>query len=262
MPHPTSYFKFFTTVASRYFIIAGLAWFVWYIIFKKSKGFKKIQAKFPTNKDYKREISYSIVTMFIFAAVPALILLTSFRQYTQYYTDIHQHGMLWFWIAFPIMFVIHDTYFYWTHRAMHHPKLFKILHLVHHKSTNPSPWAAYAFHPLEAFVEAGVFIVFVMIMPVQTLHLFIFFFLMIVYNVYGHLGWELYPKNFNKSFIGRWVNTSVNHNQHHQFFKGNYGLYFLWWDRWMHTLREDYDKSFEEVKTRKPSTIEQPAANH
>jgi len=157
--------------------------------------------------------------------------------------------MLWFWLAFPCMFIIHDAYFYWMHRVMHHPKLFKLFHVVHHKSTNPSPWAAYAFQPTEAIVEAGIFVVFVFIMPIMFWHLFFFFLFMIVYNVYGHLGYELYPKGFSKHWFGKWINTSVNHNQHHQYFKGNYGLYFLWWDRWMGTLREDYDVKFEEVKT-------------
>jgi sterol desaturase/sphingolipid hydroxylase (fatty acid hydroxylase superfamily) len=133
---------------------------------------------------------------------------------------------------------------------MHQPSIFKIFHLVHHKSTNPSPWAAYAFNPLEAVVEAGILPVFVFTLPLHVTHTFIFFFIMIVYNVYGHLGYELYPKGFNKNFIGKWINTSINHNQHHQFFKGNYGLYFLWWDRWMNTLRSDYDKQFDAVKSR------------
>jgi sterol desaturase/sphingolipid hydroxylase (fatty acid hydroxylase superfamily) len=42
----------------------------------------------------------------------------------------------------------------------------------------------------------------------------------------------------------------VNHNLHHQYFKGNYGLYFLFWDRMMGTIRNDYDERFEEVKSR------------
>ena len=241
----------FTVVALRYFLFAGLVWFVWYILFRKKIFYKKIQHKLPSNKDYRREIFYSLITMCVFGLVPAFILGTSFRKYTQYYSDIHQHSMLWFWLAFPLMFIIHDAYFYWMHRLMHHPKLFKPVHLVHHKSTNPSPWAAYAFHPSEAFIEAGIFIVFVLIMPIMKIHLLVFFIVMIAYNVYGHLGWELYPKGFSKSRVGRWINTSVNHNQHHQHFKGNYGLYFLWWDRWMKTIREDYDERFEEVKKRK-----------
>lgn len=37
---------------------------------------------------------------------------------------------------------------------------------------------------------------------------------------------------------------------HHQYFKGNYGLYFLFWDRMMGTIRKDYDQHFDEVKSR------------
>ncbi|GEM_PF-3572047 len=34
---------------------------------------------------------------------------------------------------------------------------------------------------------------------------------------------------------------------HHQYFKGNYGLYFTFWDRMMNTLQKDYDGRFENV---------------
>ncbi|MFN9951035.1 MAG: sterol desaturase family protein [Bacteroidota bacterium] len=146
--------------------------------------------------------------------------------------------------------MMHDTYFYFAHRVMHHKKLFTLFHLVHHKSTNPSPWAAYAFHPLEALVEVGIVVIFLFTVPIHKTHLMLFFLMMIVYNVYGHLGYELYPKGFHKTRIGKWINTSVNHNQHHQYFKGNYGLYFLFWDRVLGTIREDYDTRFVDATTR------------
>ena len=69
-------------------------------------------------------------------------------------------------------------------------------------------------------------------------------------DVYGHLGFALYPKKFNSHWFGRWMNTSISHNLHHQYFKGNYGLYFTIWDRPMGTLRKDYDKKFNEVTQR------------
>ena len=72
---------------------------------------------------------------------------------------------------------------------------------------------------------------------------------MTLYNVYGHLGFEIYPKGLNKHWLGRWMNTSVNHNMHHQFFKGNYGLYFTFWDRMMNTLDKDYENNFERITT-------------
>src|ERR1043166_867572 len=109
-----------THVSVRYFLFAGIVWFIWYVIFKRKLLYKKIQQKFPSNKDYRREIFYSLITMCIFGLVPAIILGTPFRKYTLYYTDIHRHGMFWFCLAFPLMFIIHDAYFYWMHRLMHH----------------------------------------------------------------------------------------------------------------------------------------------
>ena len=136
---------------------------------------------------------------------------------------------------------------------MHHPRLFRIFHLVHHQSTNPSPWAAYAFHPLEALVEIGITVLFLFIMPIHAYHLMVFSLVMIAYNVYGHCGYELYPRGFSRHWLGRWINTSVSHNQHHQYFKGNYGLYFTFWDRMMGTIRDDYDRKFQDVTAIKGS---------
>jgi Delta7-sterol 5-desaturase len=243
------YFYYIWQIGSRYFIVAGIFFLLFYILLRPLKRARKIQQRFPKLDDYAREIGYSVITISIFAFVPLLILHFPFiSRHTYFYTRIEQHGWLYFFLAFPIMFLVHDTYFYWMHRLMHHKKLFKTFHLVHHKSTNPSPWAAYAFHPLEAIVEAGIFPLFLFTMPIHSFHLFIFFFVMIVYNVYGHLGYELYPRGFNKHWLGKWINTSINHNQHHQHFKGNYGLYFTVWDRLMGTIRSDYDAQFERIK--------------
>jgi len=246
------YFKDVTIIGSRYLIIASLAFFICYVLLRKAIASRKIQDRFPGFKDYAREIFFSLLTVSIMAFIPALVLGSpEMARHTKFYMDIDQHGTLYFILAFPLMAIMHDTYFYWMHRMMHHPSVFKFVHLVHHKSTNPSPFAAYAFHPLEAILEAGIFIVFVFTIPVHLFHLLFFFLFMIVYNVYGHLGWELYPKGFSKHWLGKWINTSVNHNQHHQYFKGNYGLYFLFWDRVMGTIRKDYDEQFEKVKNKK-----------
>lgn len=246
------YFRIFQLIGGRYLLFAGIVFLIFYVIFKPALRHLKIQNRYPASKDYIREIGYSVLTIALFSFVPLLLIKNdSVRPYTTYYTDIHLHGRFYFWAAFPLMLVIHDTYFYWAHRLMHHPALFRVFHLVHHQSVNPSPWAAYAFHPLEAIVEVGIVVIFLFTIPVHQYHLPFFFLFMIIYNVYGHSGWELYPKGFNRHWLGKWVNTSINHNQHHQHFKGNYGLYFLFWDRIMGTIREDYDIRFDEVKSRK-----------
>ena len=252
MLHPNgTWISYFLVIGIRYLLVAGLAFFVWYVLLRKRISFKKIQLRFPSGKDYQREIFFSLCTMFLFAFVPWFFLgHEAMRKTTTFYKDINLHGQLYFWLAFPLMLLIHDTYFYWIHRLMHHPKLFRIFHLIHHKSTNPSPWAAFAFHPLEAILEVGILVVLIYTIPVTKAHLFFFFLFQMFYNVYGHLGWELFPKNFQRTWVGRWINTSVTHNQHHQYFTGNYGLYFLFWDRLMGTMREDYEAKYDEVKGR------------
>jgi Delta7-sterol 5-desaturase len=245
------FLELFSKVGSRYFLLAGFTFLICYVILKPRISKYKIQAAFPGSKDLWREVIYSFSSMVIFAViVTAVVFNPVVRPHTTLYLDIHDYGMAYYLLAFPIMFVIHDTYFYWIHRIMHHPSLFKWFHLVHHQSTNPSPWAAYAFHPLEAILENGIILIFYFSIPMHVTHVPIFFLFSIIYNIYGHLGWELYPKGFSRTAIGRWVNTSVAHNQHHKYFKGNYGLYLLFWDRVMGTLREDYDQAFDSVKAK------------
>ena len=254
------FFKALEKIGSRYFLVALIAFFLFYVLFRNHLLYQKIQQKFPRTIDYLREGGYSLSTMIIFSLIVVLLNSPAIGPHTTRYKEIADHGWLYYFSAFPIMFFMHDAYFYFAHRIMHHPKLFKHVHLVHHYSTNPSPWAAYAFHPLEAIVEQGIVIIFYFTIPIHITHLAIFFLFSIIYNVYGHLGYELYPRGFNKTMIGKWINTSTNHNQHHQYFKGNYGLYTLIWDRLFGTIRKDYDEKFEDVTTRSKLAQHAPVA--
>lgn len=242
---PENFLKYIFDVGTRYFLIAGIAFLLFYVIFSERFNGKRIQTKWPKMSDHKRDVFYSIITIVIFGALPVIFLENDkIRPYTWLYQKPDEYGWFYFFLAFPLMLLIHDAYFYWTHRMMHHPKLFKWFHLIHHKSTSPTPWTAYSFHPLEAVIETGIFVVIIFIMPFHQIHLAVFFTIVFVYNVYGHLGYELFSPKFHKTRVGKWISTGTAHNMHHQFFKGNYGLYFLFWDRWMGTLRPEYDKKF------------------
>lgn len=239
-----------TQILLRYLFIAGIAFIIFYILFKKAFWLRKIQKKLPKLKDYKRDIMYSFISVSIFATV-ALFVFYYLISYTNIYFDFNEYGTAYYILSWFWMFFLHDTYFYWIHRMMHHPKLYRKIHLIHHKSTNPSPWTAYAFHPFEGFLEALIAPLIAFTLPVHISSFSLFFLFQIIYNVYGHLGFELYPRKFHKTWIGRWINTSVAHNLHHKKFDGNYGLYFLFWDRIMGTVREDYNKTFDETTAKK-----------
>jgi sterol desaturase/sphingolipid hydroxylase (fatty acid hydroxylase superfamily) len=239
-----------TQTTTRYFVIAGVVFFVFYILLRKVMANRRNQNSFPGWKHYRRDIAFSLITIVIFATVAALTFIV-FSDYSNLYRPWDKYGQVYYYLTFPGMLLIHDAYFYVTHRLMHHPKLFRYVHRVHHLSTNPSPWTAYAFHPLEAVIEAGIIPVIAFTLPVYPPALGMFLLFQFFFNVYGHLGFELFPAKFHKTWIGRWVSTGTAHNQHHQHFHGNYGLYTLIWDRLFGTLRKDYDQKYEQVTGKK-----------
>ena len=122
-----------------------------------------------------------MITFCIFALFPLVLNHPLIKPHTTIYTKLDLYP-LWYWILiFPVMLIMHDTYFYFTHRMMHHPRSFNFFHLVHHKSTNPSPWAAFSFNPSEAVVEAGIIYVFAFTIPIHFLHIFVFLIFMTAY---------------------------------------------------------------------------------
>lgn len=230
----------------RYFLFAGIAYFIFYVWKRKEWFSLKIQQRFPENKDIIREILYSISTVLIFSGFAFVVWFARKHGYTQIYTNLDAFG--WFYWVFSLVFLVfyHDTWFYWTHRWMHSsPRIFRIFHRVHHLSHNPTPWAAFAFHPAEAVVEALFLPIIVFIVPFHVGVLGVFMLWMIVMNVLGHTGYEIIPRNFHHSFIGKWQNTPTHHNMHHHFTKGNYSLYFNLWDKWMGTNFKNYEEEYE-----------------
>jgi len=227
-----------------YIRFATMAFVIFYVILKRPLWFRKIQKKMPKLTDYGRDIFFSVIAVAIFAIINT-ITFYYLIDYTNIYYNISDYGMPYYIFTWVWMFFLHDTLFYWTHRMMHHPTLFKYVHLVHHKSHNPSPWTAYAFHPLEAVLEVAILPLIAFTLPVHGPAIGLYFLASIGYNIYVHLGFELFPKGFHKTWIGKYFNTSVAHNLHHDKFHGNYGFYFLIWDRLMGTVREDYDAVYE-----------------
>ena len=60
---------------------------------------------------------------------------------------------------------------------------------------------------------------------------------MTVMGVTNHMGWELFPRFMVNGFLGDWLITATHHQRHHQDYRGNYGLYFRFWDHLCKTDR-------------------------
>lgn len=235
----------------RYFILSGIPFLVFYVIYKESYAKSKIQSQNATNKDYVREIIYSMQTSFILVGMVLFVLKSPLRQYTQLYQSLSEYPLWWIPVSVVLSFIIHDTYFYWAHRMMHHPKLFQRVHSLHHKSTNPSPWASYSFHFIESILQGLIIPIILLVLPMHIISIALFAFLNFATNVYGHLGYEIVPKWFRHSFLFHVLNTSIFHNMHHTKFNHNFGLYFRFWDRVMKTENPNYIADFDKIQARR-----------
>lgn len=234
-------------IFARYLFVAGFAYLFFYVWKRRRYWYRKIQQRFPYPADYLRELGYSTFSSLVFGATAWLCLGTPLRRYTRFYSDVDDYGVGWLLCSIVLAILIHDCYFYWAHRLMHHPRLYRRMHLTHHLSVNPSPWAAFAFSPLEALAEAAIIPILLFSIPLHPIAFFSFVMFMMVFNVYGHLGYELFPRSTYRHPLGRWLNSTVYHNLHHEKFTGNYGLYFLFWDRLCGTLRSDSEQRLDEL---------------
>jgi ferredoxin-NADP reductase/sterol desaturase/sphingolipid hydroxylase (fatty acid hydroxylase superfamily) len=234
---------------------AGFAFpffFIFWIVGKKY--FKKIRIQETERASlhhFKHDLGFSASTFLIFAIMDVCFLYLESKGYTRIYFDINEYGYLWLGLSFFIVLFIDDMFFYWSHRAMHTPSLYKFFHKVHHESTDPSPLTAFAFHPSEAVVEYIVAFVLPFLLPLNFGLIIAWQIFSMLNNVLGHLGYEIYPKSWVKFPILKFKTASTHHNMHHQLFNGNYALYFTWWDKWMGTEFKDYEARHEQIFERK-----------
>lgn len=183
-----------------------------------------------------REIRWSLASAAIFG-IPAGIVAWGWRNHgwTRIYTDVDAYPLWYLPLSVLLYLAAHDSWFYWTHRAMHRPRLFRLAHAVHHASRPPTAWAAMSFHPIEALTGAVVIPVLVLLIPIHIAALAVVLSIMTLMGVTNHMGWEVFPAHLVNGRLGRWLITATHHQRHHAEYRGNYGLYFRAWDRFCGT---------------------------
>jgi Delta7-sterol 5-desaturase len=237
------------THLSRYLVFAAAVYMLFYVWRKRKWAHRKIQQRIAKAGMIQHEVLYSVLSIAIFSSFIMMIALCTHYGLTKIYLKISDYGWGYFALSIPLFIFWHDTWFYWTHRMMHHKALYKTIHAIHHKSTNPTPWAAFAFHPIEAVFEVA-FVAMVFVIPMHPLALAVVGLHQMAFNVMGHSGYEIFPQGFVQHPVFKWLNTPTHHNQHHQKFTCNYGLYYNFWDRVMGTNHATYETYFNEIATR------------
>ena len=190
----------------------------------------------PAKGQIAREIRLSLVTCVIFALM-GTVLWRMFRAgQTSIYLRFTEYPLWYLPVSFFLCLIIHDTYFYWSHRLMHTRALFKYTHAGHHASITPTPWAIYAFQPAEAIIQFLGIMGMVIFLPLHPLILFGFLAYDTQVNTAGHCGFEVVPRWIVRSRWFRGFNTVTHHDAHHTNYRKNFGSFMNVWDRLMGTF--------------------------
>lgn len=238
--------------ATRYAMGTLGVFFTFWVLLAPILKNRRIRERRAPGKQIKMELINSLRTICVFVALDIVIFDMAAMGVFKKYDDIAEYGRLYYFLSIPIAIIVHDAYFYWAHRAMHHAKLYKRFHLTHHRSHNPTPFTAYSFAVGEAVVMYAYVPLLMLTMPLHNSALAIVLLVMIFKNALGHCGYEIFPRGTNKHPILKHMTTVTHHDMHHEKAGGNFGFYFTWWDKWMGTEHANYDQRFEMVTARKP----------
>jgi Delta7-sterol 5-desaturase len=246
----------------NYYTMGAVLTVLLYVIFRKQlrhrRNYKARPLKTYT-KQFSREFFYSFTTQIIFG-ITGITTYFIFKD-AGFYSGPRE-ALSWVnpiilnVVTFVILIVSHDTYFYWTHKWMHHPKVFRHVHKVHHLSKETTPLSSVSFHPLEAIIEGSWALIPQIIFPLFPIGALVYTLVELFHTVYAHAGYELYPSGFTKHWLTKHIITSTHHNMHHERVGGHYGLYFMWWDWAMKTEFDDYHTRFESLANSKLEPIQ------
>ena len=223
---------------------------IWLILGPFIRSRRIRQRRLPAkllNKQVRMELINSFRTILIFVALDIFIFDLAESGVFRFYDDIADFGPIYYWASIALAIIFHDAYFYWTHRAMHHSKLYKRFHLTHHRSHNPTPFTAYSFAAGEAVVEYGYVPLMLLVLPLHQSALAIILMIMIFKNALGHSGYEVFPRGATTHWFWKHMTTVTHHDMHHEKAGGNFALYFTWWDKLMGTEHAEYHERFDAV---------------
>lgn len=228
-----------------------IAYLLFWKKFKKRFQNWRIQLKERVDaKQIKAELKNAVFTLMVGALFSSIVIYLSSKGYTKIYTNFNDYNPIFGLAGFLFLLLIDDTWFYWCHRLLHHPKLFKYVHLVHHKSIDVNPFTSLSFHWVEPFLLSFWIFPVAFLLPTYAPVLGFVQIWGLLDNIKSHLGYEFYPANFNKTWL-RFLTSSTHHNMHHSKFKGNYGVHFRIWDKLLGTELKEYEAEFDKIQARK-----------
>ncbi len=153
---------------------------------------------------------------------------------------------VWFVLALILLPIWSALHFYWVHRLLHVPFLYRHVHSLHHRNVNIGPWSGLSMHPVEHLLYFSSLLIH-LIVASHPIHLVFH----VIYQGPGaamtHTGYEdLLIRDKRRLALGTFY-----HQLHHRYYECNYGNQEMPWDRWFGTFHDGSDAATDATRSRK-----------
>ncbi len=121
-------------------------------------------------------------------------------------------ALIFFWGTF---------HFYWVHRLLHWPPLYRAAHELHHRNVNIGPWSGISMHPLEHLLYFSAILLW-WVVPAHPVIVIAAGFFFGLGPAFSHCGFErvkIGERAAGQSFPA----GDYFHQLHHRYFEVNYG---------------------------------------
>ena len=129
--------------------------------------------------------------------------------YSAFYYKIDQFGYLYFFSSIPLIFLWTEAMAYYSHRLLHIPVLYRLIHKQHHRYHTPTPYSVLAMSPFELILYQTLTLFPVFVVPI---HPFVFIFNLVYvfyYSVMDHSGIKM-------EALWPWQPNTIFHDDHHK----------------------------------------------
>src|SRR5262249_12700335 len=144
-----------------YFAAASLSYFIYFV-----HGRERFVPGYRFDRRRIRlAILWSIYGLVGNAVLVLPVQLMIVHGYFPLYDEIDACGWLYLLVSCIGALVFAETCIYWIHRALHTSFLYRTLHVHHHRFREPTPYVAFAFHPLDSFAQSTPYHLYALIVP-------------------------------------------------------------------------------------------------
>ncbi len=226
----------------------------WYFYMRKGQGMALKFDRRPQGKKNKLwDFSDQVHDNMFWSLGSGVAQLTAFQVVTMWLmangyapTITPASAPVWFVLSLILLPIWSAFHFYWMHRLLHVPVLYKRVHSLHHRNVSVGPWSGFAMHPMEHFLYLSSLCIH-WIVPTDPILLFFHVIYLGPGAAMTHTGYEdLLIKDKRRLALGTFY-----HQLHHRYYECNYGNQEMPWDRWFGTFHDGSDEATQVTRDRK-----------